>query len=295
MIPGTWAARMRWKVGMLMHRFPNQLKLGRIRFAAVVLLTNAAGLVTLGLWNAPRSLAQSSAGSLPAFEVASVKRSQADSGGMTMTSDLGRLTLRSVTLKFCIEVAYHARDYQLSGGPGWFGSESYDIDAKAAGPAKDSELYLMLQALLAERFKLSLHRETKEAPTYALVVGKNGIRVHEVEIGDGAELRVSRDRLTGRKVPMSRFAEALSNLLGRPVQDMTGLSGVFDFSLTWTPDESLPTQKPGVQGDVAPAAENASNPSIFGAVQEQLGLKLEARKGSVEILVIDHAERPTQN
>jgi uncharacterized protein (TIGR03435 family) len=126
-------------------------------------------------------------------------------------------------------------------------------------------------------------------------VGKNGIKVHEGGIGDRAELRTGRDRLTGRNVPMSQFAEALSSVLGRPVQDMTGLSSVFDFSLKWTPDESQPTQKPGVQGDVAPAADNASNPSIFGAVQEQLGLKLEARKGPVEILVIDHAERPTQN
>lgn len=170
-----------------------------------------------------------------------------------------------------------------------------NIDAKAAGPVKDSQLNLMLQTLLAERFQLSLHRETREAPTYALVVGTNGSRLRKVEIGDGAEMRIGRDRLAAHRVPMSRFAEALSNLLGRPVQDLTGMSGVFDFSLQWSPDESQATQKPGIQGKAASAAGDDTSPSLFGAVQEQLGLKLEARKGPVEIFVIDHAEKPIQN
>ncbi len=283
MFAGTRMARTgRWK--------PRRHPLTR-----AVLLATAAATVVPGLWNVPRSLAQSSPGARPAFEIASVKRSNPDSGGMSMTSDPGRLTLRNVTLKFCIEVAYGAKDYQLAGGPGWLGSESYDIDAKAAGPAKDSELRLMLQTLLTERFKLTLHRESREASVYTLVVGKNGIKVHEVETGDGAEMRVGRDRLAGRKVPVPRLAEALSNLLGRPVQDMTGLSGVFDFSLTWTPDQSQATPKPGVPGDAAQNSDSDSRPSLFTAVQEQLGLKLESRRGPVETFVIDHAERPAQN
>lgn len=286
MIPETVVTRTTCREGA------SRLKPPRGRLAAAALLAGAAGPLALCLWNAPRSLAQSSAGAPPAFEVASVKRSQPDGSGMSMTSDLGRLTLRNVTLKFCIEAAYRAKDYQLSGGPGWLGSESYDIDAKAAGPAKDEELRLMLRTLLAERFKLSLHREQKEAPIYALVVGKDGIRVHEVEPGDGPEMRTGRDRLSGRKVPMSGLAAALSNVLGRPVQDVTGLSGVFDLTLKWTPDESQAVQKPGVQGGVAPADGTATDASLFAAVQEQLGLKLEARKGLVEIFVIDHAERP---
>ena len=295
MIGGDCVARTRWRDRVLTHRFRNRLRFGRNPLATIGLLAMAAGLVIIGLWNPPGSLAQSSAGAVPAFEVASVKRSQPDGGGMDVTSDPGRITLRNVTLRFCIEVAYHAKDYQLSGGPGWLGSETYDIDAKAAGPAKEGQLNLMLQTLLAERFKLSLRRETMEAPIYALVVGKNGSKLHEAEIGDGGEMRVGRDRLVGRKVPMSRFAEALSNLLGRPVQDMTGMPGVFDISLKWSPDEGQTTQKPGVQGEAAPAADNASSPSIFGAVQEQLGLKLEARKGPIEMFVIDHAVKPIQN
>ncbi len=195
MIPGTGVTYTRRR------KAPGAGKPGESRLAAVALLAGAAGLVALCLWTAPESMAQSGAGAPPAFEVASVKRSQPEGGGMTMTSDLGRLTLRNVTLRFCIEAAYHIKDFQLSGGPGWLGSESYDIDAKASGPAKDAELRLMLQPLLAERFKLSLHREEKEAPTYALVVGKDGIKAHEVEPGDGPEMRTGRDRLSGRKVP----------------------------------------------------------------------------------------------
>ena len=232
---------------------------------------------------------------VPAFEVVSVKSARSGAGGMDITSDPGRLTLRNVTLRFCIEAAYHLKDYQVSGGPGWLNTEVYDIDAKASGPATSGEMYRMLQPMLADRFKLALNWEAHEAQGYALLVGKNGVMVRQVESGEGAEMRVGRDHITARKVSMARFSEALSNILDRPVVDVTGLSGVFDIDIKWLPDERQAVQKPGMEPMPSASSDDVSSPSIFGAVQEQLGLKLEARKIAERILVVVSAEKPTAN
>ncbi len=130
----------------------------------------------------------------------------------------------------------------------------------------------MLRTLLADRFKLASHSETKELPLYSLVVGKNGPRIQEVKDGIGS-MSAGKGRLSGR-MPIVDFARYLSPILGRAVVDRTGLTGAFDIKLEWTP------------------GDDASGPSIFTAVQEQLGLKLESAKGPVEILLIDHAEKP---
>jgi len=248
-----------------------------IAIAAVLLLMPAA---TLGQ---------------PTFDIASVKPSPSGGGGMDVTFDTGRLTLRNATLKFCIEFAYRVKDFQVSGGPAWLASETFDIDAKAAGPADSQELRRLLQTLLADRFQLRVRLETKEGPTYALIVARGGSKLHEVPPGDGPEMRTSRNRLNARKISMSGIAQALSGLLGHTVVDLTGLKGVYDVILNWAPDERQTTQKPGVPAEAVAPGENASGPSIFAAVQEQLGLRLEARRGPVETLVVDHAERPTAN
>jgi uncharacterized protein (TIGR03435 family) len=178
-----------------------------------------------------------------------------------------------------------------------FGGETYDIEAKAdnrdprfkaaeaGGPAaQEALLNSMLQALLADRFKLAVHRETKETSGYALVVAKGGPKLKEpteAQSGDGSISVVSRGRLKGQKAPLSMLAEQLTRLVGRPVVDETGLEGGFDFDLEWTPEDT-PT-------------DLAQVPPIFTAIQEQLGLRLEARKERTEIIVIDHVEKPDAN
>ena len=147
-----------------------------------------------------------------------------------------------------------------------------------------------LQSLLAERFKLSLHRETREQPLYALVVGKSGTKFQRAN-GNFGGLRIGRTQLTGSGATLEMLTTALANQLGRPVLDRTGLEGTFDFKLEWAAQAGA-SPLPG--GDALPPAD-ANGPSIFTALQEQLGLKLESTKGSVEVLVIDHVERPSEN
>jgi uncharacterized protein (TIGR03435 family) len=218
-----------------------------------------------------------------AFELASVKANKSGDTGSRFHVRNGTFTATNNSLQDCIRWAYGVRDYQIS-GPDWLKSERYDIVAKASSPVPGGQIMLMLQTLLADRFKLTLHREQKLLPVYALVAGKNGLKLHKAETG-GSHTNWGRSRLTAQQTSMLQFAETLSRKMDRPVLDMTGLEGVFDFILEYTPDDDR-----GVAGDSVPG------PSIFTAMQEQLGLKLEARKAPAEILVIDHAEKvPAEN
>ncbi len=158
-----------------------------------------------------------------------------------------------------------------------------------------------LQALLAERCQLAIHRETKEQPVYALLVGKNGPKIQPVETKDGGaqpRMMMGRGMVNGQGVELQMLATVLSNQLGRPVLDRTGLKGHFDIRLEWTPDpgQSITplggAPPPGVQ---APPPPDPNGPSIFTAVQEQLGLRLESQKGPVEMIVIDRVEKPSEN
>jgi uncharacterized protein (TIGR03435 family) len=146
-----------------------------------------------------------------------------------------------------------------------------------------------LQTLLADRFQLRLRRETKELPVYALVAGKNGPKLREAD--EQGAMSLGRGRITARKASMERLAENLGNQLGRTVVDRTGLEGNFAFELEWTPDPGQPLDLL----DPSPAPADPSGPSIFTALQEQLGLKLEPQKDPVEILIIDHVEKPSEN
>ena len=173
----------------------------------------------------------------------------------------------------------------------------------------------MLRALLADRFQLTLHRETKDLPIYALVIAKNGLKLHEAKPDDtypngikgpdgralkGAHLmRMGRGELTGQALATDELVRLLSQQLGRTVLDKTGLKGNYDFTLKWTPDDSEAPMLKGPAGG-PPSGGNAAPPessgtSIFTAIQEQLGLKLESQKGPVEVLVIDHVEKPSEN
>jgi uncharacterized protein (TIGR03435 family) len=191
---------------------------------------------------------------------------------------------------------------QITGLPEWATQERYDVTAKV----DDADLAAfrkvtdpiqrtpMLQKILVERFKLKSHYERKELPVYTLVTGKNGIRMTEIQpaIGpngmkDGGGREVRRGQIRSMGQPMKPLVDALTREVGRVVVDRTGLTGYYNFTLKWTPDEMTS------QGGGAP--DDSSAPSIFTAVQEQLGLKLEPAKAPVQVLVIDHLERPSAN
>jgi uncharacterized protein (TIGR03435 family) len=227
------------------------------------------------------------------FEVASVKRSPPPTGNGINSStklDPGRLTCTNVSLKKLIYESYGVKDYQVS-GPDWLGTEIYDISATLPPGTTGEDVLLMIQNLLAERFKLILHRDTKEVPVYALVVGKGGSKLQEVEFGRGNTSGMP-GKLTATRIGMRNLTEFLSRQTGRPVLDMTGLKGFYSFTLNYAPDEAASAPAPGAP----PLPESTVGTSLFSAIQEQLGLKLEARKAPVEILVVDHAEKvPTEN
>jgi uncharacterized protein (TIGR03435 family) len=234
------------------------------------------------------------------FEAASIKPSAtAPMGEMRIGIQMlpgGRISMSGVTVNILIQRCYGVRDFQIVGGPSWMRSERYDITAKPEGAATPDQVKLMTQALLADRFKLQFHRETKELPTYALVVAKGGQKFHESEVvpegsdkPKGTRISVGRGQFELLGAAVTALANQLGQVLGRSVIDKTELTGNYDFKLEWTPDES---QGPG--GEAPPSSDN-TGVSIFTAVQDQLGLKLEATKGPVEILVIDRAEKASEN
>jgi uncharacterized protein (TIGR03435 family) len=182
--------------------------------------------------------------------------------------------------------AYGVLDYQILGAPDWARSldAHYTIVAKVEGDAEPSRALVkeMLQTLLAERFQLRLHRETQPRQILALVVGKDGVKMKESSPEAASGVRYKSGDMTGSKLNMAYLAVFLSIQMKQPVVDKTELKGLYDFTLRWTPDEAS-----------TPADEHA--PSIYTAVQEQLGLRLVSQKGDMEVLVIDHVEKPTEN
>jgi uncharacterized protein (TIGR03435 family) len=236
-------------------------------------------IVFVSIARVPTS-AQNGTSAEPQFEVASVKPSAPGSRGPTIYNPTReRFAITSITTKSLIAYAYDVRDFQVSGGPSWVGSKEYDIVAKPQGEASNERILAMARGLLAERFNLTLHHESKDMPVLALVVAKGGPRLQPSVGTGGPEVRGGRGRLVARKVTMGLLAAQLAGrVLGRAVLDRTGIVGEFDVNLEWTPDES---PDPGS--------------SIFTALQEQLGLKLETQKGVVDVLVVDHVERPSPN
>jgi uncharacterized protein (TIGR03435 family) len=224
------------------------------------------------------------------FEVAAVKFTAhgrtADGSSRTSIGipSPGTLSATNASLEELILWAFELRKYQVS-GPIWLGDDavSFDISAKAAPGATTAQVRQMLQTLLAERFKLAFHRESKTIGVYELVAGKNGpkLQAAKPDAKGGTSTNSGPDgvRLTSAGITMARFAEVLGRRLDRPVLDKTGIQGEFEIVLEY-----------GRENDTA------GRPSIFTAIQEQLGLKLEAAKGPMEILVIDHIEKaPTEN
>jgi bla regulator protein BlaR1 len=216
------------------------LSLGRKLLLGAAALTTLAAPVTIGLLNAPPGRAQTPAGAPSAFEVASIKPNKSGARGGQFSTEPGGIVATNMPLRTFIKAAYGVQDYQLSGGPGWIDSERYDVAAKSEGAVLDDKLLLMLRALLEERFKLTLHREKKELPGYALVIGKSGLKIRQAEHAGENWMRFGRGSLTARAVSMARLADSLAGRLGRPVVDDTGIKGLFDIKLEWTPDQSEP-------------------------------------------------------
>jgi uncharacterized protein (TIGR03435 family) len=222
---------------------------------------------------------------LPIFEAASVKPTDPSLAHDSIGFEPGgRFKGTDLTLKGLIRIAYNVHGFQISGGPKWMDSDRYDVETRAQGNPPVPEVRLMLEALLADRFKLTLHRENKESPVYWLVVGKKGPKMQR-SAKEGGPFRIRRGSVIA-DTSMASLASLFTDWLDRVVLDKTELSGKYQVRLEWIPEEARPNEP-----------EIASEPgaSIFSALQEQLGLKLEARKGPVEMLVIDSAEKPTGN
>jgi uncharacterized protein (TIGR03435 family) len=241
-----------------------------LRFAEIALL-----LIPAALAQTPQ-----------AFDVASIRPNHSGSTDSNVDSTAGgRLTVTNETLRELIKLAFSVKGYQIVGAPGWIDSERYDIAAKTESTAKLSleELKALLRALLADRFSMKSHRETKEGTIYTLRIGKDGSRLTRHDDGTGTKARASCGHLLGGRVTTAVLATMLSRQLEHDATDETGLPGKYDFQLDWTPDAG---PCPGAITD---------QPSIFTAVQQQLGLRLESAKGPVEILVIDHIQAPSEN
>jgi uncharacterized protein (TIGR03435 family) len=260
---------------------------------------------------------------VPKFEVATIKPGTDDGRMMLMFTPDG-VSISGVAMQMILREAFLTEDDRIVGAPGWVKSTKYDIQAKvdAADAPKLEKLKIdqrrsMLVPLLVERFNLKYHHETRELPMYALVVAKGGLKMKESKPEDAAVSKpgdaavknappqqgqhmlrfMGRGHLesTGTGVPF--LVHILSEQLGRSIVDKTGLTGDFDYTLTWTPDDGA-SGMPGGGAGGPPPEENAGDtagPSLFTAVQEQLGLKLESEKGMADVIVIDHIDLPSQN
>jgi len=265
------------------------------RLASVrnILLAAAGMLAGSGLVSPPKSLAQSAASARPEFEVASIKRQTFTGQGFVGIRLSGnRLQAEHQSLGGLITYAYGIEGFQLSGGPPWVYSsnlndpEMYEVSAKAEGETAPSpeQFRQMLKTLLTDRFQLNLHRETKDLPAYELVLAKTGSKLKDATADPNAQTNWisgrAIERYSAKKRSMTDLAFVLRSQTGRPVLDKTGLTGRYDFELQWAPD---------------PPSPDATAPSIFTAVQEQLGLKLESVRAPFDVWVIDHAEKPSGN
>ena len=290
-----------------------KLLLGAAAAAAV------AAPVAVGVLGAPlRAQSEPAAATAaPAFEVASVKPNTSGDGRVLMMPQPGgRLNLVNVPLRLMIRNAYRVQDSQIVGGPDWLNTARFDVVAKAEGgnPSPD-QLQLMMRSLLADRFKLVVRSETREMPVYALVParadGRTGpeLRKSDADCSQAAPpappppgqlprcgLMVGFGNLRARGSTLAAFAANLSTFAGRIVVDRTAIAGGYDIDLTWTPDQ-IP--RPSGGGDqpvqVNGAAIDPNGPSLFAALQEQLGLKLESTKGPVDVLVVERAEKPAED
>lgn len=201
----------------------------------------------------------------------------------------GGFSAGNLTVNMLIQSAYNLKPWQILGGPGWVSTDGYNIEAKTEGNPSFQQKLEMLRPMLADRFQLKFHREMRQVASYSLVVAKGGPKLQTTAAGASGYIRPGKGLLEGQGVTMPTLAEFLGGSLGQSVTDKTGISGAFDIRLEWTPTEG----ERNYNYDDRPIDPDGS--SIFTAIQRQLGLKLEPSKGPVEVLVIDHIDRPSEN
>jgi len=281
--------------------------------AALIALTAPVGLAQIAPNPAPTPIpAPQSAASdskLIAFDVVSIKQNKSDSGGGSGRSTPDGDTNINTLLAFQIGPAYGVEPDNIYGLPDWARNNRYDIQYKVA--AEDIETYRklsrnehqrMTQAIFEDRLKLKAHISSKEVPMYQLVIAKGGPKLHEAKPGDtyatgiklpdgtpigGAGAFMGRGSYTGQQVSITSMLNSLKSATGRPVVDKTGLTGKYDISLRWAPDPGPTSPDSATPDDTVP--------SIFTALEEQLGIRLEPTKGTIPTLIIDHIEPPSEN
>jgi uncharacterized protein (TIGR03435 family) len=246
----------------------------------------------------------------PPFEVATIKTSKPDPERSMLMFTPDGVSITGIPFAMVVREAFSTEDDHIFGEPAWVKSSKFDIEAKVspedAPKLKDmkfAERKAMLLQLLVDRFGLKYHHETRELPVYELVVAKGGVKMQAAKEQDPANARHlmmfgGPGKIESTAMKVENLTHTLSGQLGRTVVDKTGLTGQYDFTLTWTPDQPAPGMTH--EGDAPPAAnsdagDNSAGPSLFTALEEQLGLKLESAKGPQEVIVIDHIEQPSAN
>jgi uncharacterized protein (TIGR03435 family) len=285
---------------------------GAARF--VVSLIAVGSMTSAALW------ARAQGSPRLSFAVASVKVNKSGAGLVRLSTLPGRFSAVNVTLRMLLRNAYNIPDSRMSGGPSWIGIDRFDVEARSDGAEPAAQVRAMLRSLLEDRFKLNARIETRDLPVYALIVARSDGKL-------GNQLRRSGDAcvpptppagappppppppgatptvtqcpsilapgaISGRQLTMGRLAETLSPWIDRTVIDRTGLEGNFDVDLQWMFDRSL-SGGPGDFGRGGPPP-SSDLPSLFTAIQEQLGLKLASQRAAVEMLLIDRAEKPVE-
>jgi bla regulator protein blaR1 len=310
------------------HRLAHDLTTGRRLLLTASALAAIAVPIGIGVWTAPPILAQSTitaTATLPHFEVASIKPAAPDQRGISIRpGPNGGININNMPVKEMMTLAWQIQPFQISGGPSWIESLRWDIMASGNHKLNRDEMPLMIQSLLADRFQLKIHHETKELTIYALVLAnkdaKLGPQLTETKEGsctpfDPAKpppppepgrppalgcdgMFMGPDQLGAMGITVDRMTPMLSRMLGRTVIDKTGLTGKYDIQMHWTPDQAqlqLMAPPGGIPPGVPQPQFDPNGPSIFTALQEQLGLKLESQKGPVDMLVIDSVEKPSEN
>jgi uncharacterized protein (TIGR03435 family) len=306
-------------VRIMTERIGERLSMGRKLLLSVTGLMAVALPIAIGLAHAPQLLAQShadeAAATLPKFEVSTVKPSKSEDGRSGMRFSPDGISMSGVSLEFLLRMAFGVENDRLLAMPGWAKSDRYDIDAKvdAADAPKMASLDFdqrksMFLPLLVDRFNLKYHHETRELPVYELVIAKGGpklkvAKAEEIPSSGGPSHRfkmaMGNGGIESQGTSLEGLIQALSPQVGRTIIDKTGLTGYYDYTLKWTPDNSPPPMAGGPEGGPprgdAGSAPDAGGPSLFTAIQEQLGLKLEPQRGPVDVIVIDHIDPPSPN
>jgi uncharacterized protein (TIGR03435 family) len=276
---------------MISHEFHSQKSVSRMIFVSATVF----GLGVVACGQSQPAAAQSAAVMATSYEVVSVKPAKRGCPGMSIYMPPGRYSAHCVTLWDLIYNAYKVRSFQdhPPGLPGWAGSDVFDVDAKVDDQTatamqklpleeRGEQAQTMLQSLLADRFHLRVHYESRIEPIYELVVAKSGPKIKPLSDEKPRGIIYGNpNRITMQGDPMSTFAFFLTQAAGRTVVDKTGLAGNYDVDLKWTPDDQQNMPDAG--------------PTLFTALEEQLGLKLQPAKGPVQSLIVDDAEQPTAN